>query len=404
MADKILKKNKSSRMAVGFIINSFQIESTKDTRYKVRIDGTDVTGIPLITSSPLVAGDKVIVLFEDSTIFDTPFIIGKYNQKTAMDEKLIKSVQTIEKPIDKQASRSESDNSFIQLDSKRKKITIANKDSKNGKIIIDEDTVYIGDINLTDFIKKTKSSSSQSGSDRAITSNRDLNFSSSGSIRFDANEANFLTDNFIIRNSSDFLLRTTHLNASASMFEFNVMTPKAYSLKEKNAFSFFAVDGDYSIALGLGDFNLKAIMPTSSFNFLLSPLTPFSGVNSSVAGMSIENTEILMGVGMGLGRIILEPSSFEAKILYGSSAIKLSSGSFGVDVVFGATSMKLSPTSFSVTIAGNKLTLSSAGLTVTSGNIIATAGDVKARGGTYSLMNHKHPTAVPGGPSPPLPG
>ena len=49
--------------------------------------------------------------------------------------------------------------------------------------------------------------------------------------------------------------------------------------------------------------------------------------------------------------------------------------------------------------------LTSSGLTIKTGDIKATAGDVMALGGgSVSLQKHKHPTAVPGGPSPPIPG
>ena len=78
--------------------------------------------------------------------------------------------------------------------------------------------------------------------------------------------------------------------------------------------------------------------------------------------------------------------------------------SFSVELLGGLAKMELSPSQFKVSIASNSMTLDSFGLEVKSGDIEAFSGDVLARAGSFSLSKHKHPTAVPGGPSPPTPG
>jgi hypothetical protein len=403
MGAPIINKNKASKMEVGEIAEQYLIKGTKTIRYKVKLYKGIYSAIPLVNGTPYQVGDKVIVLFEDSLIMDTPFIIGKFNQKKPDEEKLLATIKEIEKPKDPNSIRQETDYSFIQMDSKRKKITISNKNSDSGKIVIDNDQVYIGNTNLTDFLDKMEESFiDNNNNDQIFNSKRDLILNATGAINAISSETIFITTNFTIRSKSEILIETNHLNASASSFEFNVITPKGYDFSIVDAFSFFAVDGDFSINLGKGDFNLTAISPLSEFYFLISPLTPFSGVDSSLAGISVDKTEILIGNTYGLSQLSLSSDSFESKIFYGLSSIKMSSSSISANLSFGAVKMELSPTSFSVTISGNKMTLSSSGLTVTTGNIVATAGDVK--GGAYSLMKHKHPTAVPGGPSPPLPG
>jgi hypothetical protein len=84
--------------------------------------------------------------------------------------------------------------------------------------------------------------------------------------------------------------------------------------------------------------------------------------------------------------------------------MELKMSSFVVKLLGGLAKMELTPTKFSITLGSNSMTLNSFGLEVKSGDIEAFGGDVLATTGLYSLSKHKHPTAVPGGPSPPTPG
>jgi hypothetical protein len=403
MTAPILNRNKASKMEVAEISEKFELENG-DVRFRITFNKKSFDAIPVV-GTIYKKGDKVICLFQDYNVQDTPFIIGKYNQKSFEEEKLISQVKPIKQKKDTDSYVQENDNSIIRMDDKRKRITIQNKNSPNSSITIDNDQVFIGTTNLTSLIENISEFKQKQANDEIIKSERNLNFKvDDGQFFVNAQSFSSTTNNFSIQNNNEMKIETRHINFSSSFIEFNAITPKGYDLKEKNAFSFFAVMGNYAISLGTGDFNLKSVSPLSKFNFLISPLSPFSGVSGSLAGMSIQKTETLIGAGLGAGTLSLKPSKLENKLLYGSSALTLGATSFGVNLGFGITNLKLSPTSFSVTIAGNKLTLSSSGLTVSSGNITATAGDVKAMAGSYSLMKHKHPTAVPGGPSPPLPG
>jgi hypothetical protein len=404
MGAPIINGNKSSRMEIGEIIDSFELDSG-EIRYNVLYNKRTISAIPMATNTSFKPRDKVVLMFQDSNVLDTPFIINKYNQKSLEEEKLISKIQKIEKLKDKDSLVYETPNSVIRMDDKKKRVVIGNKNSNNAQIVLDNDNVIIGGVNLTKFIEEVSEKNLKQASDQIISSDRNLNFKTEdGQFKVNSGEAVFLSDNFIIKNKNDMSITTNHVNFSSSFIEFNAITPKGYDLKEKNAFSFFAIMGNYSISLGTGDFNLKAISPLSEFNFLISPLTPFSGVKSSFAGINFSKTETLIGHVFGLTNINLKPSAFSTQVLMGLSKLELDVASFGINLLFGVVSLKLTPASFSVTIAGNKMTLSPSGLTVTTGNILAIAGDVKALGGTYSLMKHKHPTAVPGGPSPPLPG
>jgi hypothetical protein len=403
MTAPVLNANKASKMEVAEIVEKFELDNG-DVRFRITFNKKVFDAIPTV-GTLYKKGDKVICIFEDYHIHDTPYIVGKFNQKSSEETKLISQVRPIEKKKDTDSYLRETDNSLIRMDDKRKRITIQNKNSPNSSIVIDNDQVFIGSTNLTSLINDITDFKQKQANDEVIKSERNLNFKvDDGQFFVNAQEFASTTNNFIINNNNEMKVETNHINFSSSFIEFNAITPKGYDLTEKNAFSFFAVSGNYAISLGLGDFNLKSVSPLSEFNFLISPLSPFSGIGSSLSGMTITSTEISMGVGLSSGFFNLSSTSMESEILYGSSALTLGAASFGVNLGFGITNLKLSPTSFSVTIAGNKLTLSPSGLTVSTGNITATAGDVKALGGTYSLMKHKHPTAVPGGPSPPLPG
>jgi hypothetical protein len=402
MTAPILNRNKASKMEVAEISEKFELENG-DVRFRITFNKKSFDAIPVV-GTIYKKGDKVICLFQDYNVQDTPFIIGKYNQKSFEEEKLISQVKPIEQKKDTDSYVQENDNSIIRMDDKRKRITIQNKNSPNSSITIDNDQVFIGRTNLTSLIENISEFKQKQANDEIIKSERNLNFKvDDGQFFVNAQSFSSTTNNFSIQNNNEMKIETRHINFSSSFIEFNAITPKGYDLKEKNAFSFFAVSGNYAISLGTGDFNLKAVSPLSEFNFLISPLSPFSGVGSSLSGMTIASTEISMGVGLSSGYFNLSPTSMEGEILYGSSALTLDPISFGVKLGFGVTSLELSPLSFSVTIAGNKLTLSPSGLTVAIGNITATVGDVEALSGSYSLMMHQHPTAVPGGPSPPLP-
>lgn len=402
MPAPILNSKKSSKMEVAEIVNRFQLDND-DVRFNIRFNSKTFEAIPL-NGRMYKPGDKVICLFQDYNIEDTPFIIGKYNQKPTEETDFVATVKPIKPLKDIDSYVQENDNSIIRMDDKRKRITIENKNSSGSQIVIDNDQVYIGDTNLTNFIEDFSNFKSKQANDQVLKSERSLNFKADdGQFFVSAQEFVSTTNNFIIRNNNDMVIETNHINFSSSFIEFNAITPKGYNLREKNAFSFFAVSGNYAISLGLGDFTLKSVSPLSEFKFLISPLTPFSGVGSSLAGMLIEKTEITMGNLFGLNETSLTSTSYKTELLAGASAIKINPISFGVDIAFGAVSLSLTPMSFSVNIAGNSLMLDPSGLTVTTGNITAVAGDVQALAGVYSLMKHKHPTAVPGGPSPPLP-
>lgn len=399
----ILNDNKASRMEIAEVKEKYELPSG-DVRYKVSIYKKNYDCIPL-TGAIFKPGDKVICFFQDSKNEDTPFIVGKFNQKNMEEEELIADIKPIEKKKDTDSFKYETKDSIIQMDDKSKKITIANKNSELGKIILDNNSVIVGDVNLTDLIADLKQFKNTGSNDQTVSSERSMNFKTEeGGFKINAQEFVSITDNFIVNNNNEMTIQTNHINFSSSFVEFNVISPKGYNLKEKNSFSFFAVTGNYSISLGTGDFNLKAVSPASEFNFLIMPSTPFSGLGSSMAGMIITSTETTIANLYELNSIILDKKSFTASVLNGLGELNLKSNQFVIDLIFGVLNLTLKANSFSVDIGGNKLTLDPLGLTISKGNIEATQGDVLAKGGTYSLSRHKHPTAVPGGPSPPLPG
>lgn len=402
---RTLNQNKSSKLETAIIKEIYVLPYNGETRYRLSYYKEIITGIPLLNNpAPLQVGDKVIILFTDSKVEDTPFIIGKYNQRTAAEEKMVaafKEIKTIKNPS---TLVQETDSSVIKMDSGNKKITIGNKNSSGGEIVVDGDNVTIGGVSINDSLKKLNETITESLNDKIMKSKRDIRFETEdGKFTSKAQEVSFNSDNFMIRNNNDFLIETNHLNLSSSFLEFNVITPKGYSLSEKNAFSFFAVDGHYSISLGKGDFILKSALPLSEFKFLISPFTSFSGLASSFSGMVISNTSTKISQIYELSTLEIQASKFEASLISGLSVISLSATSYSVDLLGGLVSLSLGPSSFKVTIAGNSMELTPTGLTVSSGDITATLGDVGALSGAYSLMMHKHPTAVPGGPSPPLP-
>lgn len=403
MASSILNKSKSPSMEVGEITGSFAL-SNGDLRYYVKYNKNKTAAIPLVSSAPFKTGDQVIILFQDSKVSDTPFIVGKYNQKTPEQLKLVSEIKKIETIKNKTDLIYENDNSIISLSDNKKKITIANKNCLNGMITIDNDQVIIGKTNINNLIQELNGFKEKSLNNETIKSKKDLFIKAdNGKLKMNAMEIVNISDNYIIKNRNDMLIETGHINFSASFIEFNAITPKGYSMKEKNAYAFFAVDGNFAITLGKGDFNLKSVLPTSEFNFLIMPLTPFSKVKGSMGGMSITKTETVIGHLFGSSTINLKTSSYENKLLFGAAKLELKASKFQVSTVFGLAKIELSPSKFKVTIAGNSMELSPSGFKVKSGNIEADAGDVKAMK-QYSLMKHKHPTAVPGGPSPPLPG
>jgi len=402
MSSPILNKNKSSRLEIGEIVAYFK-NSNDDIRYTVKFNRTSFDCIPLVHVLPLIEGDRVIILFQDSNIKDTPFIVGKFNQKSKVDTKFVSTSKEIKRPNDDRGVKQETDYSFIKMDSTRKKITIGNKNTNKGNIVIDNDEVFIGGVNLSKLIEKINSKSQSNLSNETVSAKKDYIIEAEGKIIGRSSEITFLTSNFLITNMQEMEIRTPHLNFSSSFVEFNVITPKGYDLKQKNAYSFFAVDGNFSITLGMGDFKLKSFMPTSAFSFLISPIYPLNTVDASVAGLTIEKSKTQIGHLMGLSSITLKSSSFEAKVL-SMSKIKMNLTSFSVELLGGLAKMELSSSKFKVSIASNSITLDSSGLEVKSGDIEATSGDVLAKAGSFSLSKHKHPTAVPGGPSPPTPG
>lgn len=400
----IINKKKSSKMEIAEIKNSFFTEK-KEVRYNIIYYKSVIPAIPLFSPIPYEVGDRVIVLFEDSNIEHMPFIIGKFNQRNVLKEDSIASIKDVEPVKDEKAIIYETEHSYIKLDSGKQKITLANKKTTQGQIVIDNDQVFIGKDDISDFIKQNKEVISNSDSTITIASKKDLMFEvRNGKILSSSQEIIFNTDNFIVRNNNDMLVETSHINFSTSFLEFNVITPKGYNLKEKNAFSFFAVDGHYAISLGKGDFTLKSVNPASEFNFLISPLSPFSTVTGSVAGLSITNKKTTIAHLMGSTKMEIGLSSFKTELLKGLASMSLSVSKFEVKNSAGVVKMELGPSSFKVQIAGNSMELTPSGLTIKTGDIEATAGDVMALGGSYSLQKHKHPTAVPGGPSPPTPG
>ena len=401
MASSILNKSKSPSMEVGEITGSFAL-SNGDLRYYVKYNKNKTAAIPLVSSVPFKTGDQVIILFQDSKVSDTPFIVGKYNQKTPEQLKLVSEIKKIETIKNKTDLIYENDNSIISLSDNKKKITIANKNCLNGMITIDNDQVIIGKTNINNLIRELNGFKEKSLNNETIKSKKDLFIKAdNGKLKMNAMEIVNISDNYIIKNRNDMLIQTGHINFSASFVEFTAITPKGYSMKEKNAYAFSAVDGNFAINLGKGNFNLKSVLSTSEFNFLIKPSTSFSKAKGSMGGMSITKKETTIGHFNGLSTINFTTSSYENKLLSGKAKLQLKPSKFEVSI--GSAKIELSQSKFKVTIDDNSMELSRSGFKVKSGNIEADDGDVKAMK-KYSLMKHKHPTAVPGGPSPPLPG
>jgi peptidase E len=375
MSSPILNKNKSSRLEIGEIVAYFK-NSNDDIRYTVKFNRTSFDCIPLVHVLPLIEGDRVIILFQDSNIKDTPFIVGKFNQKSKVNTKFVSTSKEIKRPNDDRGVKQETDYSFIKMDSTRKKITIGNKNTNKGNIVIDNDEVFIGGVNLSKLIENINSKSQSSLSNETVSAKKDYIIEAEGKIIGRSSEITFLTSNFLIENSHDMQITTPHLNFSSSFIEFNVITPKGYDLKQKNAYSFFGVDGNFSIALGLGDFKLKTFSATSKICFLISPkyngdtpaLKKFENVDNAVAGLTIENTKAQIGNLNGSSRITIDQSSFEAKVL-STSYIKMNPEKFSVELNDGLVKMELSSSKFKVSIASNSITLDSSGFQVKSGNI-----------------------------------
>ena len=400
----IINKKKSSKMEIAEIKNSF-FTAKKEIRYNIIYYKNVIPAIPLISIIPYEVGDKVIVLFEDSNIENVPLIIGKFNQKNVLKQNSIASIEEIKPEKNEKAITYETEHSYIKLDSDKKKITISNKNTNKGQIIIDNDQVLIGGTDVNQFMEKMGNTITESLNNKTISSKRDIIFESrNGKFLSSSQETFFNSHNFVIRNKNDMFLQTSHINISTNFFEAIVITPKGYSLKEKNAFSFFAVDGNYTISLGKGNFFLKSINPASEFNFFIAPQSLKSKVTESIAGFSITKTKTTISHSKGATTMEISDSSFKTKLLKGVSSMFLNNSSFEVENSSGKVKMELGPDSFKVQIAGNSMELTSSGLTIKTGDIEATAGDVMALGGSYSLQKHKHPTAVPGGPSPPIPG
>lgn len=407
MPAPILSNNISSKMEIAEVVEPFFIEPNNQIRYRIRMFQTLYNAIPIINNTVVYKpGDKVIVMFKNSQIEDTPFIVGKFNQVSPEESLLISSIPPIKKPEDRQAIKYETDYSVFQMDSKRKRITIGNKDSA-GEIVIDNNEVIIGGVNLSTMIKDLSQTITNRLNDKIINSNRSIYFEvENGESTTKAKEINFFSSNFMIRNKSEMMIDTNHLNFISSFVEFNVITPKTYNVAEQRAFSFFAVDGDYEIALGKGDYKASVQLPISYMEMLVAPLTPFSGSESSFSGLSLGPIGVDLSYLYGANKLEIGPNYYTLTLLGGSAFFESFSavgGIYTMALLGGTASMTLMPSGFFITIAGNTLSFTPAGLTISSGMITTLAGDVQAMGGTYSLMRHMHPTAIPGGPSMPLP-
>jgi hypothetical protein len=406
MRTSILSDNISSKMEIAEIIEPFFIPPQDQIRYRIKLYQTIYNAIPIINSTIVYkAGDQVIVLFKNSQVEDTPFIIGRFNQIKPEETLLISSIQTIKKPEDREAIKYETDYSIFQMDSKNKRILIGNKDSASGKIVIDNNEVIIGDINLTKMANSLTETITQRLNDKIISSQRSIVFEAeTGDSTTKAQQVNFFSGNFQIKNQLEMVVETPHLNLSSSFLEFNVITPKAYNLTETKAFSFFALDGDFNVSLGKGDFKTTVALPTSYIELLVAPLSEFSGTESSYSGIAITPFGIDMSYLFGASKFEIGESDFTFMIGAGSlffETFQSAAGLYNISILGGTATITLTSAGFFVTVNGNTLSLTSAGLTVTNGNIMALIGDVMA--GPYSLMRHMHPTAIPGGPSPPLP-
>lgn len=407
MRGPILSENISSKMEIAEVVESFLIPPNDQIRYRIRLHQSLYNAIPIVNNTVVYKpGDQVIIMFKNSNIEDTPFIVGKFNQIDAAETLLISSIQPIKKPEDREGIKYETDYSSIKMDSKNKKITIGNKNS-GGEIIIDNNEVFIGGTNLTEMLENYNSTINKRLSDTVLNSDRSIFIdASSGESTTKAKEVNFLSSNFVIKNKSEMLIETNHLNFSSSFIEFNVITPKAYNLLERKAYSFFAIDGDFDVSLGKGDFRAVTMLPTNYIELLVTPLSPYSGTESSFSGLGITPFGVDLSYAYGANNFEIGPSYYNMMLGSGSMFLETFSaigGLYSMSMLSGAATMTLMPSGFFITISGNTLSFTSAGLTISNGSITTLLGDVQAMGGTYSLMRHMHATAIPGGPSPPLP-
>ena len=401
MSAPILSKNKAARMEVAEIVEQFKAKNDQ-IRYRIRLYKSVYSAIPLINGAgPFNPGDRVIILFEDSRVDDTPFIIGKYNQKNYKDEKIISEFKKVESEKDDQAIRHENDNSYIELSSRKKQIIIANKDKISGKIIIDNDSVFIGDTNLTDFIESTNKIFSKKDNSLEIAVIKKIELKSGGQIYADSEQIDLFANKFTIDAKNTLNVHAVeHLNMSSAFFEFKTITSKVHDASHMNAVGFDIVDGNFALAIGKGNVNYKIISSKQSFNFFLSPLGPLYAADISVSGLTIDNKGFLFSNGMGSNKLILNNTKFEASIAKKVSSLTLDTVSFEASIP--NAKIKLTPAEFIVEISGNTLKFSAKGLTIEKGNISADMGDIKAQ--AYSLKTHMHQSAIPGPPSAAIPG
>lgn len=407
MRGPILNGNISSKMEIAEVVESFLIPPNDQIRYRIRLYQSLYNAIPIVNNTVVYKpGDQVIIMFKNSNVEDTPFIVGKFNQIDPAETLLISSIEPIKKPEDREGIKYETDYSFFKMDSKNKRVTIGNKNS-GGEIVIDNNEVFISDTNVTAMINDFNNTISKRLSDTILNSDRSIFIdASSGESTTKAKEVNFLSTNFAIKNKSEMLIETDHLNLSGSFMEFNVITPKAYSLTERNAYSFFAVDGNFNVSLGKGNFKAVTMLQTNFIELLVSPISPFSGTESSFSGLGITPLGLDLSFAYGANSFEIGPNYYMLTLGYGSVFLETffaESGLYNMSLLGGTASMTLTPAGFFITISGNTFAFTSAGLTISNGMITTLAGDVQAMGGTYSLMRHMHPTAIPGGPSVPLP-
>ena len=407
MRGPILNESISSKMEIAEIVEYFFIPPKDQIRYRIKMYKTFYNAIPIINNTTVYKpGDKVIVMFKNANVEDTPFIVGKFNQMDPEESLLISSIPEIKPPEDRRGIKYETDYSVFKMDSTRKRITIGNKNS-GGEIIIDNNTVIIGDINLTEMMNNFDETINKRLNDTIVSSKKNIIFDiEQGNAITSAKEVNFISNNFVIKNSSEMLIETEHVNFSSSFVEFSVVTPKAYNLLERRAYSFFAVDGDFDVSLGKGDFRVATMLPVNYIELLVSPLSDFSGTESSFSGLGITPFGVELSYAYGANNLEIGPNYYNMMIGGGSMFLETFSaigGLYNISILSGQASMTLTPSGFFVTISGNTLSFTAEGLTISSGSVTTLAGDVQAMGGTYSLIRHMHPTAIPGGPSPPLP-
>lgn len=187
-------------------------------------------------------------------------------------------------------------------------------------------------------------------------------------------------------------------------------------------------EGDYNVNLSSGSYNLNCLDPTSAeFNVKLGPSSrPLSKLVLDTSYFSVD-------IGAALpDKLKLGGGEFSLKVgntpgLQSELVLNGTSGKLTVPGVSGSSSFEYTSTKVliknsgfttaTIEISGGKVTVTSAssGKIVLDGDVEVTgdvtvdgstgvkvtSGDVKA--GTVSLKQHKHASAVPGGPAPPLP-